>query len=320
MCGSLQNHKGIVVAVQLKSDMVWHTISSLVALSLKTFSVMEVHVSLATTGERVYSEAFSEIQDQYIWELRLQLWRELSVAPYFSLVLFRGQDLLADTAKIRDHAEACQEGVLHLHLVLRSLRLPSDEERRTIISGLEFQQRSLVWSILSRGVQMTSTIPAGTARESTLVRAITTRQVPEYEAVPLPDLVTTLLLAMCDPNDHGAPPRSPLELAIRYDDAPLLELLLQFRADPQRREDSQEFPIIVAAARRSAGCVQTLLAYRADPRSTEQIPSMDRSRPGPPVRKCKTVMDVASHSPPVLQVLQTALEAEQARSSMEREQ
>ena len=62
---------------------------------------------------------------------------------------------------------------------------------------------------------MTSTIPAGTARESTLVRAITTRQAPEYEAVPLPDLVTTLLLAMCDPNAHGAPPRSPLELAIR---------------------------------------------------------------------------------------------------------
>ena len=93
--------------------------------------------------------------------------------------------------------------MLHLQLIIRGLRLPSDEERRTIISGLEFQQRSLVWSILSRGVQMTSTIPAGTARESTLVRAITTRQFPEYEAVPLPDLVTTLLLAMCDPNDQG---------------------------------------------------------------------------------------------------------------------
>ena len=280
---------------------------------------MEVLVSLATTGEQVYSAAFSEIQDRYVWELRLQIWRELASAPYFSFVLFREQDLLDDTAKIGAYAEACQEGVLHLQLIIRDLRLPSDEERRTIISGLEFQQRSLVWSILSRGVQMTSTIPAGTARESTLVRAITTRQFPEYEAVPLPDLVTTLLLAMCDPNDQGAPPRSTLELAIRYNDASLLELLLQFRADPQMREAGQEFPIIVAAARRSASCVQILLAYGADPCATEQIPSMDRSRPGPPVRKCKTVMDVASPCPSIVQALQTAIDAAHVRASKEGE-
>ena len=42
---------------------------------------------------------------------------------------------------------------------------PSDEDRRTIISGIEFQQRSLVWSIMSRGVQMTSTIPAGNGQK-----------------------------------------------------------------------------------------------------------------------------------------------------------
>ena len=76
----------------------------------------------------------------------------------------------------------------------------------------------------------------------TLVRAITTWQFPEYEAVPLPDLVTTLLLAMCDPNDQGAPPRSTLELAIRYNDAPLLELLLQFRADPSCEMRAKSFP------------------------------------------------------------------------------
>ena len=79
---------------------------------------MEVLVRLATTGEQVYSATSSEIQDWYVWELRLQIWRELASAPYFSYVLFRTQDL-------------------------RGLRLPSDEERRTIISGLEFQQRSL---------------------------------------------------------------------------------------------------------------------------------------------------------------------------------
>ena len=275
---------------------------------------MEVLVSLATTGEQVYSAAFSEIQDRYVWELRLQICREQASAPYFSFVLFREQDLLDDTATIGAYGETCQEGVLHLQLIIRDLRPPSDEERRTIISGIEFQQRSLVWSIMSRGVQMTSTIPAGTARESTLVRAITTRQFPEYDVGPLPDIVTTLLLAMCDPNDQGAPPRSTLELAIRHNDASLLELLLQFQADPQMREAGQEFPIIVAASRRSTSCVQILLAYGADPCSTEQIPSMDRSRPGPPVRRCKTVMDVASPCPSIVQALQTAIAAAHARS------
>ena len=83
---------------------------------------------------------------------------------------------------------------------------------------------------------MISTIPAGTARESTLVRAITTRPFPRYDAGPLPDIVTTLLLAMCDPNDQGALPRSTLEVAIRREEAHLVELLLQFHANPHLRE------------------------------------------------------------------------------------
>ena len=275
---------------------------------------MEVLVSLATTGEQVYSTAFSEVQDRHVWELRLQICRELASAPYFSFVLFREQDLLDDTATLGAYVESGLEGVLHLQLIIRELRPPTDEERRTIISGIEMKHRSLLWSIMSRGVQMTSTIPAGTARESTLVRAITTRPFPEYDVGSLPDIVTTLLLAMCDPNDQGAPPRSTLELAIRHDDASLLELLLQFQADPQLREAGQDFPIIVAASRGATSCVQILLAYGADPCSTEQIPSMDRSRPGPPVRRCKTAMDVASPCPSIVKALQTAIAAAHARS------
>ena len=77
--------------------------------------------------------------------------------------------------------------------------------------------------------------------------------------------MTILLLAMCDPNDQGAPPRSTLEVAIRRNDAPLLELLLQHRADPQLREEGQEFLLIVAASRGTPSCVQNFLAYGADP-------------------------------------------------------
>ena len=188
---------------------------------------MEVKVSLATTGEQVYSTAYSEVNDLRVWELRLHICHELASAKYFSFVLFRGHDLLDDTALLAEYADSAHEGKLHLQLIVRDLRPPTDEERRAIINGIELRHRSFLWSIMSRGVQMTSTIPAGTARENTLIRAITTRPFPEYDVGPLPDIVTTLLLAMCDPNDQGAPPRSTLEVAIRRNDSSLLELLLQ---------------------------------------------------------------------------------------------
>ena len=162
---------------------------------------------------------------------------------------------------------------------------------------------------MSRGVQMTSTIPAGTARESTLVGAITTRPFPERDVGPLPDIVITLLLAMCDPNDQRAPPRSLLEVVIRQEETHLLELLLQHQGNPHLRQPGQEQPIIVAASRGALSCVQILLAYGADPCATEYLPSA--VHPGQmfsPVRR-KTAMEVASQFPEVLEALQMAITA-----------
>ena len=154
---------------------------------------------------------------------------------------------------------------------------------------------------------MTSSIPAGTARESTLVRAITTRPFPMYDDGPLPDIVTILLLAMCDPNDQGAPPRSPLEVAIRRDESHLVELLLHYQANPHLRELGQELPIIVAASRGALRCVKILLAYGADPGATEYLPSAEYPGHMHSVVRRKTAMDVASSFPEVVEALQTAL-------------
>ena len=122
---------------------------------------------------------------------------------------------------------------------------------------------------------MTSTLPAGTARESTLVRAITTRPFPPFDEGPLPDIVTTLLLAMCDPNNQGAPPRSTLEVAIRRKEAHVVELLLQYQANPHLREPGHELPLIVAASSGALTCARILLASRADPGATEYLPSAE---------------------------------------------
>lgn len=198
-------------------------------------------------------------------------------------------------------------GTIQFHVVIRELRPPADEERRAIISGIEMRHRSYLWTIMSKGVQMTSTIPAGTARESTLVRAITTQPFPMYDVGPLPDIVTTLLLAMCDPNDQGAPPRSPLEVAIRREEAHLVELLLQYQANPHLRELGQELPIIAAASRGALSCVKILLAYGADPGATEYLPSAEHTGQMFSIVRRKTAMDVAAPFLEIVEVLQTAL-------------
>ena len=84
---------------------------------------------------------------------------------------------------------------------------------------------------------MTSTIPAGTARESTLVRAITTRPFPEYDVGPLPDIVTTLLLAMCDPNDQGL---GPTVTDLASEDRALLLLLRAHQSSHMAHCENEE--------------------------------------------------------------------------------
>ena len=96
---------------------------------------------------------------------------------------------------------------------------------------------------------MTSTLPRGTARESTLVLAIKADYPPMFDDGPLPDSLTTLLLAKCDPNIMGTPPLLPLGAAIRRGEERTVELLLQYQADPQLREHAQEVPLLIAIAK-----------------------------------------------------------------------
>ena len=109
--------------------------------------------------------------------------------------------------------------------------------------------------------------------------------------------------------------QSTLEIAIRREDAPLLELLLQYQADPQLREPGQELPIIVAASSGTLNCVQILLAYGADPRATEHLPSAEHPGQMFSIVRRKTAIDVASPFPAIVAALQMAISAGNARAS-----
>ena len=101
---------------------------------------MEVQVSLATTGETVYSSTYSEVNDLRVWELRLHICHELACTKYFSITLFQGHDLLDDTALVTEYTDAAREGMLQLHLIARELHPPTDAERRAIINGIRLNQ------------------------------------------------------------------------------------------------------------------------------------------------------------------------------------
>ena len=73
----------------------------------------------------------------------------------------------------------------------------------------------------------------GTAWEATLVKAINVDYPPTFDTGPLPDSLTTLLLAQCDPNVIGHPSLSPLGTAVRRGEERTVEVLLQYQADPQ---------------------------------------------------------------------------------------
>ena len=98
---------------------------------------MDVEVSLATTGETVYSSKYSEVNDLRVWKLRLQICHEMACPQYFSLTLFHGRDLSDDTALVADYNDESCEGKLQLHLILRELRPPTtkrDERLSMVLS------------------------------------------------------------------------------------------------------------------------------------------------------------------------------------------
>ena len=94
---------------------------------------MEVQVSLATTGETVFSTTYSEVNDLRVWELRLHICHELACAKYFSITLFQGHELLDGTARVTEYIDAACEGMLQLHRIVRELRPPTTKKNELLL-------------------------------------------------------------------------------------------------------------------------------------------------------------------------------------------
>ena len=204
-----------------------------------------------------------------------------------------------------------QSGSIIFHVVVRKLRPPTQEEAIAVDDCIQLRHRSHLWTVLSKGILMPSLMRRGTAWVATLVKAITVDYPLTYDVGPLPDCLTALMIARCDPNTIGNPMLSPLGTAIRRGEERTVETLLQFQADPHLKEEGKERPLIIAIARRATSCVQLLLEYRADPRTKMSVPM-----PGPHGIRAShnrraTAMELAAAhpaSPDIVALLMAAME------------
>ena len=219
--------------------------------------------------------------------------------------------LVDDASLVSAYLDDRHPGNILFHVVIREVRPPTMEEEIAIRDCIQLRHRRHLWTILSKGILMPSLLPRGTALEATLVKAIHADYPPIFDTGPLPDNVTALLLAQCDPNVIGTPSFSPLGAAVRRGEERTVEVLLQYQADPQLREERKELPLIIAVARRATKCVKILLDYRADPRSTMSAPA-----PGPHGIKSNhnrhaTALEIAASHPAssdIVALLQTAMD------------
>ena len=273
---------------------------------------VRVFIRHAFTGELLCEWARSEVGERRVWELRLEFCQEYETPSFFGWVFFHEERIVDDAALVSEYRNDPLSGSILFSVVVRKLRPPTQGEVLAIDDSIQLRHRSHLWAILAKGISMPSLIRRGTAWVSILVKAITVDYPFTYDVGPLPNCLTALLLAKCDPNVLGNSSLSPLGVAIRQGEEHTVGTLLQFRADPHLKEERNERPLIMAIARRATKCVQVLLEYRADPRMTMSVPLSGPHGTRARGKRRATAMDLATAhpaSPEIVALLTDALES-----------
>ena len=148
---------------------------------------MAISVRMATTGETLFTEAYDPVNDLRVWELRLRFCHKNRSTPFFAWVFFHEQRLADDAALVSAYSSDPHTGSIIFHVVVREVRSPTKEEEIAIGDCIQLRHRSHLWTILSKGILMTSLLRRGTAWEATLVKAITADYPPTVDTGPLPD-------------------------------------------------------------------------------------------------------------------------------------
>ena len=137
---------------------------------------MSISIRLATTGKELFTEAYNPSVNLRVWELRMHFWQAVNITAFFAWTFFYDHELVEDAALVSAYCGDLPSEDIIFHAICRELRPPTKEEKIAIGDCIQLRHRSHLWTILSKGLFITSLVPRGTALEALLVKAINTHQ------------------------------------------------------------------------------------------------------------------------------------------------
>ena len=221
-----------------------------------------VQVRMAVTGSLVLELADSNVADTYIRSIKLQVARISQVSP-FALRLMSEADILDDFWQVKDCVFMRR---LNISVIVRDTHMPNRRQYDMLAESIGNNYGQHVWQILAQGIRLPTCLPMRrTATMNALVLALQSLYLEFEEDERYPSVLQSLLLAACNPNDFGHPPRVPLIEATKRCDQEAIQLLVSHRADVNRTTRGEDYPLIIAIKHHQATIVQCLLECRADP-------------------------------------------------------
>ena len=197
--------------------------------------------------------------------IKLAIFERLRLPSPFVVVMLKGGEVLDDFSHLHELTDT-QE--LQLDYLLQKRRAPQVCQRLALTEAICHQLSREVWRILAHGLVLIECLPLhGRTTVNPLVLSI--QNSPMLQETPhstrKPCILESLLLANCDPNDFGHPPKSPLNEAVLRNNLGMVTQLVGGRANVNLQARGSDVPLIYAVRQQRMDIVEYLLANRADP-------------------------------------------------------
>ena len=222
-----------------------------------------VRILSAVNGTLIWQYTDPRASQLYGRQMKVSIAKMVKVASPFSIKLMVGQKRLDDDKQLHEYTTT-QE--VDISVVRIRTRKPTQREYDLLVECIGNNYANQVWRIVAQGLTLSECIPIrGRMTTNPLVLSLQSPYMEMAESLHYPNVLKTLLLANCNPNDFGNPPKSPLAEATLRSDQDAVELLISWKANVNITARGADYPLIIAIKHQRANMVQALLDARADP-------------------------------------------------------
>ena len=196
-------------------------------------------------------------------QMRVSIAKMVKANSPFGIKLLVGQERLDDDMRLQEYTTTHE---LDISVVRIQTRKPTLQEYDLLAESIGNNYANQVWRLVAQGLTLQECIPIrGRMTTNALVMSLQSPYLEMAESLHYPNVLKTLLLANCNPNDFGHPPKSPLAEATLRNDQDAVDLLISWKANVNIAARGEDYPLIIAVKQQRAHMVQALLEARADP-------------------------------------------------------